>query len=98
MNQNTTISAARKVANDEARDRLSLEAATLNLINKAVEIGGHPEISADHVRAMQIIRAALDSIAPPPVPGFKQEPIPEFQQARAAGVQAVGEALGVAAE
>ena len=90
MNQNTTISAARKVANDEARDRLSLEAATFNLINKAIKLGGHPEITADHVRAVKIITAALDSIAPPPVP--------EPEQARAAGVAAIADALGVAAE
>ena len=90
MNQNTTISAARKVADAEARDRLSLEAATFNLINKAIELGGHPEISADHVRAMKIITAALDSIAPPPAP--------EPEQARVVGVAAIADALGVAAE
>lgn len=90
MKQNNTISAARKVTHDEARDRLRLEAATFNLINQAVEIGGHPEISADHVRAMQIIRAALDSIAPPPSP--------DSEQARAAGISAITAALGVAAE
>ena len=91
MPQNTTINAARKVVRDEARDRLKLEAATFNLINQAVEIGGHPEISADHVRAMQVIKAALDSIAPPP-------PVPASEPARAAGVAAIAEALGVAAE
>jgi hypothetical protein len=90
MTENTTITAARNVARDDARDRLSLDAMKLNLVNKAVKIGGHPEILPEHVRAMKIIDDALDSIVGPPAT--------DYEQARAAGVQAVGNALGVAAE
>jgi hypothetical protein len=72
------------------RDRLSLDAMKLNLVNKAVKIGGHAEILPEHVRLMNIISTALDGIVGPPPT--------DFEQARAAGVQAVGEALGVAAE
>jgi len=90
MTENATITATRNVTRDDARDRLSLDAMKLNLVNKAVKIGGHPEILPEHVRAMKIIDGALDSIVGPPAT--------DYEQARAAGVQAVGEALGVAAE
>jgi hypothetical protein len=90
MTENATIIAARNVTRDDARDRLSLDAMKLNLINRAIRLGGHPEILPEHVRAMKIIDGALDSIVGPPAT--------DYEQARAAGVQAVGDALGVVAE
>lgn len=90
MTENSTIAAARNVTRNDAQDRLSLDAMKFNLINRAIRIGGHPEILPEHVRAMRLIDNALYTIVGPPAP--------DYEEAHNAGVQAVAGALGVAAE
>ncbi len=91
MTSNTTLQAASKVTSDENKAKLNITAKAINLVNEAAKLGGHLEILPDHVRAMNIIHDALDSIA--------GTPIRQLAPIRAAGPESAARAAdaGIAA-
>ncbi len=90
MTEHVTLKALRSLDRADAEARWNLAAAQMNLVLRAARLAGRTEVTASDMRTFDLMTQTLDDLA--------GSPVPEPDQARSAGVQAVADALGVAAE